>query len=320
MNKPLKIYFLGSGEIGLPVLRKIANTPEIELVGVGSQPDRPGKRGKTLIPTPITQEAAVLGFEADRPASVNDPDYLAKLRELAPDMILVIAYGQLLKAEVLALPRFGCINVHASLLPKYRGASPIQSVILAGEKETGVCFMEMAAGLDTGAVYACEKLPLDGTERADLLESALGELAAKSVVPVLHGIADGSLVRQEQDHGSATVCRKICKDHGQMDFRRPAAELHAQIRAYTPWPGAYFELELPDKEIRITVCDAVIEPGSGEPGTILSCDKRGWSIMCGDAALSLKSVSIPGKRTMPVTDFLNGLRGAAMHIKMKENS
>ena len=180
--------------------------------------------------------------------------------------------------------------------------------------------MEMAAGLDTGAVYACEKLPLDGTERADLLESARGELAAKSVVPVLNGIADGSLVKQEQDHGSATVCRKICKDHGQMDFRRPAAELYAQIRAYTPWPGAYFELELPDKEIRITVCDAVIEPGSGEPGTILSCDKRGWSIMCGDAALSLKSVSIPGKRTMSVTDFLNGLRGAVMHIKMKENS
>ena len=319
MDRPLKIYFLGSGEIGLPVLRTIAHAPEIELVGVGSQPDRPGKRGKNLIPTPITQEAAVLGYKADRPASVNDPDFLQKLCNLAPDIVLVIAYGQLLKAQILALPRFGCINVHASLLPKYRGASPIQSVILAGEKETGVCFMEMAAGLDTGAVYACERLPLVGTERADLLESALGELAAKSAVEILCGIADGRLVKQEQDHGCATVCRKICKDYGFMDFRRPAAELYAQIRAYYPWPGAYFELELPEKEVRITVCDAAVVPGSGEPGSILSCDKRGWVIMCQDAALSLKSVSIPGKRVMPVTDFLNGLRGASMRIKMKDN-
>ena len=318
MEKRLKIYFMGAGDIGLPVLRTLTNAPEIELVGVGSQPDRPGKRGKNLISTPITQEAATLGFDADRPASVNDPDYLAKLRALDPDMIVVIAYGQLLKADILALPRYGCINVHASILPKYRGASPIQSVILAGEKETGVCFMEMAAGLDTGAVYACEKLPLDGTERADLLETALGELAAQSAVQVLCGIANGSLVKQEQDHGSATVCRKISKDHGRMDFRRTAAELYAQIRAYYPWPGAYFELELPDKELRITVCDAQIQPGSGEPGTILCCDKRGWIIMCQDAALSLKSVSIPGKRTMPVNDFLNGLRGAAMRVKMEE--
>lgn len=314
----LKIYFLGSGEIGLPVLRTIAGAPEIELLGVGSQPDRPGKRGKNLIPTPVTQEAEKLGFAADRPDSVNDPDFLDHLRKLAPDMIVVIAYGQLLKAEILALPRFGCINVHASLLPKYRGASPIQSVILAGEKETGVCFMEMAAGLDTGAVYGCERLPLNGTERADLLEMALGKLAAKSAVKTLCDIAAGKLVKQEQDHGSATVCRKICKNHGWMDFRRPAAELYAQIRAYYPWPGAYFEVTLPDKEVRITVCDAAIVPGSGEPGTILSCDKRGWIIMCQDAALSLKSVSIPGKRVMPVADFLNGLRGAAMRVKMEE--
>ena len=320
MNDPLKIYFLGSGEIGVPVLQVLAKAPEIALVGVGSQPDRPGKRGSALIPTPVTAAAAELGFTADRPDSVNDPDYLAHLRELAPDMIVVIAYGQLLKAGVLALPRLGCVNVHASLLPKYRGASPIQSAILARESETGVCFMEMETGLDTGPVYACEKLPLDGTERADELEAALGRLAADAAVRVLTGIADGKLVKTPQDPAAATVCRKIRKEQSVMDFRRPAAELEAMIRAFRPWPGANFVLILPDREVRITVCEAEIVPGNGKPGEILSCDRHGWTIMCRDAALELKTVSIPGKRTMPATGFLNGLRGAPMRVKMEEDS
>lgn len=318
MTAPLKVYFLGSGEIGVPVLQTLAQAPEVVLVGVGSQPDRPGKRGGRLVPTPVTAAAAELGITADRPDSVNDPDYLGRLRALDPDVILVIAYGQLLKADVLALPRFGCINVHASLLPKYRGASPIQSAILAREKETGVCFMEMETGLDSGPVYACLRLPLAGTERADLLEAALGRLAAGSAVKVLRGIASGELVRTPQDHARATVCRKIRKEQGVMDFRRPAADLDAMIRAFWPWPGANFLLELPDREMRITVCEAEIVPGSGAPGEILSRDKHGWIIMCGDAALSLKIVSVPGKKTMPATGFLNGLRGAPMRVKTEE--
>ena len=315
MNTPLKVCFLGSGEIGVPVLQALAQAPEIELVGVGSQPDRPGKRGGKLIPTPITAAAAELGIPADRPDSVNDPAYLDKLRGLAPDVILVIAYGQLLKADILALPRLGCINVHASLLPKYRGASPIQSAILARDKETGVCFMEMEAGLDTGPVYARLHLPLAGNERADLLEAALGRLAADAVEKVLLGIASGELVKTPQDHARATVCRKIRKEQGVMDFRRPAAELEAMTRAFYPWPGANFLLELPDREVRITVCEAEIVPGQGTPGEILSHDKHGWIIMCQDAALSLKTVSVPGKKTMPATGFLNGLRGAPMRVK-----
>ncbi len=319
-EKRLKVYFLGSGEIGMPVLRKLAESPEIDLIGAGSQPDRPGKRGGKLIPTAITRTALALGINPDRPESVNDGTYLEHLRALAPDMVVVISYGQLLKEEILHLPKFGCINIHASLLPKYRGASPIQQVILHHEAETGVSFMAMAAGLDTGDVYARKILKLTGLERAGQLEMALGFLAADTCVEVLCGIASGALTREEQDHDLAIVCRKIRKEQGLMDFRRPARDLEAMIRAFDPWPGACFDLELPDREVRVTVCEAEIVQRAGEPGSILECSaRRGWIIACKDKAISLKTISIPGKRVMPATGFLNGLRGAPMRIKIAKD-
>ena len=305
MNKPLKIYFLGSGEIGLPVLRKIANVPEIELVGVGSQPDRPGKRGKTLVPTPITQEAAALGYEADRPASVNDPDYLAKLRNLAPDMILVIAYGQLLKAEVLALPRFGCINVHASLLPKYRGASPIQSVILAGEKETGVNIMYMAEGLDTGDIISVEKFPILPEDDFEAIHDRSAEVGSKILSETIEKIYLGEAERIQQDDSLACYASKVEKEDCKIDFTLSAEKLDCIIRGVTPIPGAFCYHN--GKMLKINKATPVSDKGT--PGKVIDLSAKGEgyiTVACGEGSLKITTLIPEGKGKMTAGDFVRG--------------
>ncbi len=314
-SEKLRIYFMGAGPIAVPVLRKLAAAGEIELVGVSTQPDRPAGRGGRTTPTPVGAAAEELGLAVDKVQSVNTPEFLEHLNALRPDMILVISFGQLLRDGVLNLPRYGCINVHASLLPKYRGASPIVSAILNQDDRTGVAFMAMERGLDTGAVFYTEPVGLVRTERADRLELLMGEVAAAAAVPVLCKIASGELRAVPQNHAQATFCTKIRKSDGKIDWRKSAMAIEAMSRAYSPWPGAYFDLQLPDRSIPLTVVTARVLPERcGHPGEVLQCDKRGWVIGCGQGALELLTVSAPGKREMTSTAFLNGLRGAEMHI------
>ncbi len=315
MPEKIRIYFLGSGAIAVPVLRRLAASEEVELLGIGTQLDRPAGRGGRLTPTPVGSASEELGLTVERIPRVNDEAFLERLRQLEPHFLLVVSFGQLLKKPLLELPSYGCVNIHASLLPRYRGASPVVSVIRNGETRTGISFMKMECGLDTGPVYESVPVELVGTERADRLERQLGEMAAETVVPVLRGIMTGRLHPVEQDHGCATFCTKIRKSDGWIDWRRPAREIEAMTRAYAPWPGACFLLQTGGREFPVTVISAAVHPElSGAPGEVLRRDKHAWIIGCGDGALELLTVSAPGKREMTATAFLNGLRGAEMSL------
>ena len=315
-----KIYFLGSGDIAVPVLEKLVQNTDFQVLGVITQPDRPCGRGSKLAPTPVGAAAAAMEsmplFKTDQ---VNSPEILQILREAEPDFLVVVSFGQILKADLLTLPRYSCLNVHASLLPRYRGASPIIQSILHRENATGIAFMQMEKGLDTGPVYQMVTYPLNGTETAPALELALGKTAAEHLPDVLLKIASGEMQCVPQDHAAATCCGKIRREHGKINWGASAAEIEAMARAYAPWPGAYFTAHTPDKDVVITILKAKVrEDLSGAPGTVLEASKRGLIIACGENALELLTISVPGKREMAATAFLNGLRGAAITLDAPE--
>ena len=307
---PLRVYMLGSGPIAVPVLRALAAAPgAVTLLGVGTQPDRPAGRKQRLEPTPLGAAAAELGIAARRWSNVNQEGLAELLRAEKADFMVVASFGQILKEPVLTAPRFGCVNIHASLLPRYRGASPIVHAILNGDRVTGVGFMAMDRGLDTGKVYRTLEMPLDGSERADTLETALGELAAGELIAVLRAAAAGELVAVPQDEAQATLTRKVGKSDGVIDFRLSAARIEAAVRAYAPWPGASLVLPLAKGAQRITVTRARVVPEcGGAPGEIVQADRHGWRIACGQGALELLEIVPAGKKPMTAAGFLNGCR------------
>ncbi|MCF6176838.1 MAG: methionyl-tRNA formyltransferase [Victivallaceae bacterium] len=317
----LKIYFLGSGNIAVPVLDELVNSSEIELVGIGTQQDRPAGRKRQLHPTPVGVYAAENSLNIDKPASVNDPELVAGLRELAPDVILVISYGQLLKSDILELPEISCLNIHASLLPKYRGASPIVHAILNHDSRTGNCFMEMEKGLDTGPVYRTVELPLDGIEYADSLELDLGKLAADSVIETLLDIVTGKLTAVEQDNKLATVVGKIHKNDGIIDWRHKASHIEAMVRAFHPWPGATFEIKTSKRSLKLKITVARVHHEiSGKAGEVIQADKQGLIIACGSGALEILKVVPQGKKEMRGVEFLNGCHLAAGTMLVNQSS
>lgn len=311
MLKQLKVIFLGSGPIAVPILEALYNSELIQLAGVVTQPDRPAGRKRVLTPTPLGQAALELGIEPQRVENVNTPEFLETLAALAPDMLCVVSFGQILKTPLLALPKYGCINVHASILPKYRGASPITQCLLNGDAETGVAFMEMERGLDSGAVYRMEYCPLDGSEYADSLEMKLGNIAAAVAAETLCDIASGKLQGVPQDPAQVTVCRKISKSEGRFSWNFEAEKIERMTRAFFPWPGA--------------VCD--YHNASGAPGVINICKAAvvsGFDLAPGECAelpgklivgcggknaLEILELIPSGARRMNAAAFRNGLRG-----------
>lgn len=318
----LKIYFLGSGEIAVPVLRSCLRADSLTVIGVGTQPDRPSGRRGRLMPTPVGEFAAAAGLSADKPENVNASFFLDKLRSLAPDVVLVVSFGQLLRRELLELPRFGCVNVHASLLPRYRGASPIVQSLLNMDAETGVCFMRMERGLDTGAVYRKLTYPLRGDEYADALELELGELAGRNVAETLHGIVGGKYPATIQDEACATTCFKIRKAESWIDWRRSAQSIAAMVRAYHPWPGARCVVRRGGESDsvltlrRVEVCPEL----QMAPGKIHMPDRRTMLVGCGDGALRIFELTPESSKTMDVASFINGLRGESLEFLLPESA
>jgi len=305
----VKVYFLGAGAIAVPVLAALAVSPEVALTGVGTQIDRPAGRNRMMTPTPVGLWAAEHQVAVDKILSVNAPEFLARLAGLAPQVILVISFGQILKKELLHLPGAVCVNIHASLLPRYRGASPIAASILSRDEATGVSFMQMDEGLDSGPVYCQLEYPLQRNETVDWLEYQLGELAADEVVSVLRRVAAGTLLPQPQDPALVTMTRKITKQQGEIDWRKPACQLEAMTRAFHPWPGAVFSLAPLGKDCHIRVVSARVLSGfKGRPGEVLLADKRGWVVACGEYALELLRVVPQGRKEMTGTEFLRGCR------------
>ncbi len=264
-----------------------------------------------LTPTPVGLFCAEHHLEAAKPISVNRPEFLDMLRALAPEILVVASFGQLLKEEILALPQFGCFNVHSSLLPRWRGASPINAAILHGDAETGVCFMAMDRGLDTGGVYDTIRIPLAGQETAETLEETMASQAAAQIGDCLLRVCRAGLSATPQPVEGMTYAPKLKKDDGRIVWANPARVIERQVRGLLPWPRAHFQLATPKGPCNLQVTQAEPLPlpaGQYRPGDVIQADQQGWIIACGDDALALRRVIPEGRQEMAAADFLRGHR------------
>jgi methionyl-tRNA formyltransferase len=273
-------------------------------VAVLTQPDRPAGRGKKLTASAVKQFALANEIPVLQPASLRDVEAVAAIEALQPDIIIVAAYGLILPQEVLDIPVRGCLNVHASLLPRWRGAAPIQAAILAGDEQTGISLMAMTAGLDCGPVYARTSLDIRDDETAGELHDRLAELGANLLVEKLSAIVDGLLEAEPQDEEQLSYASKVGPDDARIDWQRPAADLDRVVRAFNPVPGAHFMLN----DERVKCWRAAVETDGGEePGTVLRADRSGIVVACGEGALSMQSLQRPGRKPVSAAEFAGQL-------------
>ena len=298
----LRTVFMGTPDFALPSLRGLM-AAGVDLVGVFTQPDRPQGRGKKLSPSPVKELAQAHDIPVFQPLKLRNPEAVAELRALQPDLIVVVAYGQILPQAVLDLPRYHCINVHASLLPKYRGAAPINKAIVAGETETGVTTMLMAAGLDTGDMLVKRKLTIGPDETAGQLHDRLAELGPETLEETLRQLCAGTLQPEPQDDAHSSYAPMMKKEDGAIDWAQPAARIHNQVRGLDPWPGAYTHL---DGQVLKVAETRVASHLSGTPGEILAADKQGVQVACAEGGLVIGELQLPGKKRLKAVDFLSG--------------
>ena len=302
MHAGLAVVFAGTPEFALPSLDAIAASRH-RILSVYTQPDRPSGRGRHVAASPVKERALELGLSVAQPASLKGGDAARGIAALAPDVMVVVAYGLLLPPDVLALPRFGCLNVHASLLPRWRGAAPVARAILAGDAETGVCIMRMDAGLDTGPVLLARATPIGTRETAGELEARLAEAGGELIVEALDALAAGRTVYTTQDPAGATYAHKLTKAEARLDWREDAAALQRRVRALNPRPIA--ETTLDGAQLRIHEAEAVTAPAGPVPGTIVSAGPDGIVAMAGQGALSLTRVQLPGRRAVAARELAN---------------
>ncbi len=306
----MRIVFFGTPEFAVPSLRALLRE-RYDVVGVVTQPDRPqGRSRSTLVAPPVKAEAEGAGIPVHQPARPLGDLFLAAIRRLEPDLGVVVAYGHILRPVLLALPRLGMINVHASLLPRWRGAAPIQHAILAGEEETGVSVMQMEEGLDSGPVLHRIATQLGSQETAGSLSARLAELGAAALVDALSLIAAGLATPEPQDPARATFAPKIDRDSARLDWRRDAAALSRQVRAFDPAPGAWTTHE----DAPLKLFGAVPTQDRGEPGSVLSAGDR-LVVGCGEGALAVRDVQPAGRMRLPVGDWVRG-RGIAVGSRL----
>ena len=276
------------------------------MVAVYTQPDRPAGRGRKLAPSPVKQAAIEASIPVEQPESLKTPEAQARLRDYAPDLMVVIAYGLILPRKVLAIPRFGCWNVHASLLPRWRGAAPIQRALLAGDAETGVCLMQMEAGLDTGPVLLSESTPIRADDTGGTLHDRLAEMGARILAEGLRRVIAGENLQATPQHETgATYARKLEKSEAELDFSKPAIELERKVRAFDPWPVA--ESEIAGERIRVWGALALPgpEPRVPSPGSIVTASRHGIDIACGEGVLRILKLQRAGGRVIGAADYVN---------------
>ncbi len=297
MTQP-RVIFAGTPEFALASLSALVDAG-IDPVAVLTQPDRPAGRGKHLTASPVKQYAVDRGIDVLQPATLKDEAEQARLAAYEPDVLIVAAYGLILPQAVLDIPRHGCLNVHASLLPRWRGAAPIQAAILAGDEETGISLMSMTAGLDCGPVYRTESLCIGADETAGELHDRLARLGGSLLVEQLADILDGRVAPVEQDDAAASYAGKIRKEDAELDWTRGADALHRCVRAYNPVPGAFFFVDRGDagQALRIKCWRASVLDVADEPaGTVVECGRDGIVIACGHGGLRLDELQLPGKK------------------------
>ena len=299
-----RVIFMGTPQFAVPTLQALIEHHEV--VGVVTQPDGRAGRGRKVVVSPVKQVAMERELALLQPWTLNDADVVTRLAEWHPEVIVVAAFGQLLPASVLELPPYGSINVHASLLPRYRGAAPISAAILDGEPVTGITIMRMDEGLDTGPILTQSECPISPDETTASLTAKLAELGAQLLIEALDGWLEGAIEAQSQDDSAATYCDQLEKADGLLDWSQPAAYLDRQVRACDPWPGAYTTWQ----GRRLKVLRARPHPGwegEGQPGQILEMGE-GIGIVTGQGALELIEVQLAGKKPMPAGLFSRGQR------------
>lgn len=294
---------MGTPEFAVPALEALIQTQAV--VGVVTQPDRPAGRGRQLRPSPVKVAALAHDIPVYQPRSLRRPPSAEPLHTWQPDAIVVAAYGQILRPHVLDLPPHGCINVHASLLPRWRGASPIQHAILAGDATTGVCLMRMDVGMDTGPVYACASIRIAADETAQSLHDRLAPLGGALLTRYLDDILAGEIAATPQDNALATYAPLIKKEDGALDWTAPAVELERRIRAMTPWPGAFTTFEGQSLRVIEATVDRLPVAADHPPGTVVQSDGA-IRVATGDGHLVPATIQLAGRRATPVDAFVNG--------------
>jgi methionyl-tRNA formyltransferase len=301
----MRVVFIGTGEIGLPTLRALQES-EHKLAGVVTQPDKPAGRHQKITPPPI--RAAVSGSQMSilQPVRIKDRRSIEQIRALQPDVIVVMAYGQILPREVLEIPKIACLNLHASLLPRWRGAAPIQAAIAAGDRETGITAMYMDEGLDTGDILLQRKIDILPNDTGGTLHDRLAQIAPASLLDALRLLASANAARLPQENALATYAPKLKREDGQIDWGEPADIIERKVRAFNPWPGAFAKIATEHGGHRnLKIFAAAIVDLRGKPGEILRRDNE-LILATGKGALSLAEVQVEGKRRMNATEFLRG--------------
>jgi methionyl-tRNA formyltransferase len=303
----MNIVFIGTGEIGIPALKALVAHPDHDVLAVVTQPDRPTGRHQKLTPTPIKQEAFTLHLKIFQPEKINTKTSIDQLKYLKPELIVVAAYGQILSKTILELPTLGCLNIHASLLPKYRGAAPIHAAIRAGEKETGVTIMWMDEGLDTGDILSQVSTPIRAHDNAEVIHDRLAQLGAAELVKVLPLVKSGKAPHIKQDETQSTYAKKLSKEDGLINWNSPKRAIDYHIRGMTPWPGAFTRIPDGDSHRTLKIYQTIISRrAKGKPGEIVRIDKHGILIAAQEGGLLLREVQLEGKKRMHAAEFARG--------------
>ena len=297
----MRVVFIGTGEIGIPVLRSLLDSKEHDLAAVVTQPDKPADRDQKMTPPPVKTALAGKNLSILQPVRIKDREAVEQIRALAPDAIVVMAYGQILPKDVLEIPRKACLNLHASLLPRHRGASPIQAAIVAGDGETGITVIYMAEGLDTGDMLLQRNIDISPDDTGDTLHDRLAQIAPEALRESLRLLAAGNAPRIAQNNALATYAPKLKRHDGKIDWTESVEIIERKIRAFNPWPGAFTMLG----EKKLKILGAKIVDLGGTPGKILRSDKE-LIIAARDRALSASEVQLEGKRRMSAEEFLRG--------------
>ncbi|MGI2106091.1 methionyl-tRNA formyltransferase [Shewanella frigidimarina] len=300
--KPLKIIFAGTPDFAARHLQALIDS-EHDVIATYTQPDRPAGRGKKLTASPVKALALEHAIPVFQPASLRNEEAQAELAALNADIMIVVAYGLILPKVVLDTPRLGCINVHGSILPRWRGAAPIQRALWAGDTETGVTIMQMDIGLDTGDMLLKTHLPIEATDTSASLYEKLAEQGPKALVQALIGLSDGCIKAQKQDETLANYAEKLSKEEARLDWNKSAKQLWQDIRAFNPWPVSYFEHQ--QSVIKVWQADYSAELCSQAPGTIIAATKQGIEIATADGKLMIKTMQLPNKKPLDVADILN---------------
>ena len=303
---PLRIIFMGTAELSCASLEKLSGDKNFSIVAVVTQPDKPKGRDLKLTPSPVKVLAEKLNLPVLQPLKARDEKFISELRELKPDLMVVVAYGQILPQALLDVPQFGCLNVHTSLLPKYRGAAPIQWAIADGNAETGVTIMKMDAGLDTGPILSTRRTPILREDDSQKLHDRLAQLGAELLTETIPDFVTGKISPQPQPAEGSTYAAKIKKEDGQIDWNLPAEKIWNRLRAFTPWPGAFTFFQAEPKPQLLKIWKTEVVGKNGVAGTVLSADKTGIVVACGQNALRILELQREGGKRLTAESFLAG--------------